>query len=91
MALLIGFAAMAAIAAPAVVLPMAGPSGAARVIFLRAPDPSALPAGISIDRWNGRRATLTGVDAAVARRLYGLGALIVYPLRRTGCLSLSQT
>jgi hypothetical protein len=84
-------AAVAAIALPAVVLPLAGPAQAARVVFLAPPDPSALPAGVAIDRWNGRQAILFGVDAQAARALYAQGAFIVYPVRAAGCLSLSQT
>jgi hypothetical protein len=84
-------AAIAAIALPALVLPLAGPAQAARVIFLEVPDLSTLPDGVTIDRWNGRQAILAGVDAGAARALYASGALIVYPVRRAGCLSLSQT
>ena len=78
-----------AIALPALILPLAGPAQAARVIFLSAPDPSTLPAGVAIDRWDGRQAVLSGVDADAARDLYAKGAVIVYPVRTTGCLSLS--
>lgn len=89
--LLTSTAAAAAIALPVLVLPFAGPAQAARVVFLETPDLSALPAGVTIDRWNGRQAILAGVDARAARALYAQGAVIVYPLRSTGCLSLSQT
>lgn len=81
-------AAGGAVALPALVLPVAGPPTAARVVFLIEPDPAALPTGISIDRWDGRQAVLSGVDAGGARALYALGAVVVYPLRATGCLSL---
>jgi hypothetical protein len=84
-------AAIAAIALPALVLPLAGPAQAARVIFLEVPDLSTLPDGVTIDRWNGRQAILAGVDARAARALYASGALIVFPMRGAGCLSLSQT
>lgn len=89
--LLISVAAVAAIALPALVLPLAGPAQAARVVFLGKPDLSILPDGVTIDRWNGRQAVLAGVDAEAARALYASGAVIVYPVRSTGCLSLSQT
>jgi hypothetical protein len=82
---------IAAIALPALVLPLAGPAQAARVVFLQEPDLSTLPDGVTIDRWNGRQAILAGVDAQAARALYASGALIVYPMRGAGCLSLSQT
>ena len=84
-------AATAAIALPALVLPLAGPAQAARVVFLDRPDLSALPEGVAIDRWNGRQAILAGVDARAARALYARGAVIVYPVRTTGCFSLART
>lgn len=88
---LIAVAAIAAISLPALVLPLAGPARAARVVFLTPPDPSALPEGVAIDRWNGRQAILFGVDARAARALYAKGAVIVYPVRAAGCIALSQT
>jgi hypothetical protein len=88
---LLTLAAAGAIALPALVLPVAGPAQAARVVFLDKPDLSTLPDGVKIDRWNGRQAVLAGVDAKAARRLYAKGAIIVYPVRSAGCLSLSQT
>lgn len=90
-AMMIGLAAGAAMLLPALVLPLAGPAQAARVVFLEAPDPAALPEGVAIDRWDGDRIVLAGVDARAARALYALGAVIVYPVRSTGCLTLSRT
>lgn len=87
--LLTACAALAALALPAVVLPFAGPAQAARVVFLDLPDVSILPDGVTIDRWNGHQAVLSGVDAEAARALYSRGAVLVYPVRMTGCLSLS--
>ena len=89
--LLTACAAIAAVTLPAVVLPAVGPAQAARVVFLDIPDLSSLPDGVTIDRWNGRQVVLAGVDAKVARALYARGALLVYPVRSAGCLSLSQT
>jgi hypothetical protein len=83
-------AAVTAIALPVLVLPLSGPARAARVVFLQKPDPSALPEGVTIDRWNGWQMVLAGVDAQAARMLYANGALIVYPVRSAGCLSLLQ-
>ena len=82
--------ALAAIALPALILPLAGPARAARVVFLEEPDLSVLPAGVTIDRWSGRQALLAGVDGRAARELYANGALIVYPVRDAGCLALPQ-
>jgi hypothetical protein len=86
---LTGAAALAAIALPAVVLPLAGPSHSALVVFPGAVDPSTLPDGIAIESWGGRTVRLVGVDARAARALYGLGAIFVYPVRAAGCLELS--
>jgi hypothetical protein len=82
--------AMLAMLLPVVILPMAGPAQAARVVFAEAPDPSRLPAGISIDSWDGHYAVLDGVDASNARKLYAWGALIVYPVRPSGCLAIAE-
>jgi hypothetical protein len=82
--------AVAATVLPALVLPLAGPAQAARVVFLERPDPSDLPKGVTIDRWDGREVVLSGVGAGAARELYANGALVVYPVRSAGCLALSQ-
>lgn len=89
LSLLIGSMALLAIALPMAVLPLAGPARAARVVFLNQPDLSLLPKGVSIDRLSGRQAILSGVDAEAARALYGLGAVMVYPIRSAGCFALS--
>lgn len=89
--LLTSLAGIAAVTLPVLVLPVAGPAQAARVIFLDSPDLSTLPDGVTIDRWNGPQAILAGVDARAARELYANGALIVYPVRSMGCFALSQT
>lgn len=88
--LILACAAIAAVALPAILLPLAGPAQAARVFFLERPDPAALPEGVDIDRWNGNQAVLVGVDARAARELYAGGALLVYPVRSTGCLTLTK-
>lgn len=72
---------------PAAILPVAGPAQSARVVFAWVADPMALPDGLAVERWDGRVAVLAGVDAAAARKLYSLGALIVYPVRAGGCVS----
>ncbi|MBX9457233.1 MAG: hypothetical protein KL863_15055 [Rhizobium sp.] len=84
-------AAAVAIWLPAAILPLDGPAGAARVVFLHEPAASDLPEGVSIYRWSGRTALLSGVDARSARALYAMGAVFVYPVRATGCLELSRT
>lgn len=87
---LIAAAAIAAIALPALVLPLAGPAEAARVVFLGTVDPASLPDGVSIDRWLGQQAILSGVDARTARALYRSGAILVYPVRSAGCFAVSE-
>lgn len=82
-------AGVAAVASPAIVLPVAGPAAAARVVFFDRPQLSVLPDGVTIDRWEGRQAILAGVDARAARKLYSQGALLVFPVRVAGCLALS--
>lgn len=77
---------LAAVSLPAVILPAAGPAQSARVVFARTPDPADLPEGLSIESWNGHFAVLQGVDATAARRLYAWGAVIVYPVRPSGCI-----
>jgi hypothetical protein len=64
----------------------AGPAQSARVVFAGSPDPADLPEGLSIESWNGHYAVLQSVDAAAARRLYAWGAVIVYPVRPSGCI-----
>ena len=77
---------LAAVLLPAVILPAAGPARSARVVFAKTPDPANLPEGLSIESWNGHVAVLQGVDAAAARQLYAWGAVIVYPVRPSGCI-----
>jgi hypothetical protein len=77
---------LAAVLLPAVILPAAGPAQSARVVFARTLDPADLPVGLSIESWDGHFAVLQGVDAKAARRLYAWGAVIVYPVRPSGCI-----
>jgi hypothetical protein len=77
---------LVAVLLPVVILPAAGPAQSARVVFAGTPDPADLPEGLSIESWNGHYAVLQGVDAAAARRLYARGAVIVYPVRPSGCI-----
>ena len=77
---------LTAVLLPAAILPAAGPARSARVVFAESPDPAGLPAGLSIESWDGHFAVLQGVDAAAARRLYAWGAVIVYPVRPSGCI-----
>lgn len=85
-------AAIASVAAliPTVILPLAGPPRAAAAFFASAPDTGRLPDGVSILSWQGGVAMLDGVDAAVARKLYSEGALLVVPVRRSGCMTLRE-
>jgi hypothetical protein len=71
---------------PMLILPLAGPARAARIVFVSEIDPARLPAGVTVEDWSGRMMVLNGVDAAVARKLYAMGAAIVYPVRPSGCV-----
>lgn len=75
-----------AVLLPVMILPAAGPAQSARVVFLKSPDPASLPEGLSIESWDGHFAVLQGVDAAAARQLYAWGAVMVYPVRASGCI-----
>ncbi|UVC11072.1 hypothetical protein IHQ71_11095 [Rhizobium sp. TH2] len=77
---------LAAVLLPAVILPAGGPAQSARVVFAKIPNPPGLPEGLSIESWDGHFAVLQGVDASAARRLYAWGAVIVYPVRPSGCI-----
>ena len=81
-----GAIALIAMLLPMLILPLAGPAQAARIVFATAIDPARLPEGITIENWDGRYMVLNGVDAAAARKLYALGAAFVYPVRPSGCI-----
>ena len=89
LAILIAIAGVAMLL-PVVILPAAGKAQTAQVYFAAAPDLRSLPKGVAILEWSAGGASLTGVDAAAARALYRLGALIVYPVRAGGCLGLRK-
>lgn len=51
-------------------------------------EPDALPEGVSILRWDRGFAVVTSERSDYVRALYGRGALLVLPLRKSGCLAL---
>jgi hypothetical protein len=79
--------AAAAIALPAIILPLAGEPQAVVVVFARTVDPERLPRTVTILSWSDRVAKLDGIDAITARRLYAEGAALVMPYRKSGCMS----
>ena len=90
-ALVSGTIAAAAMCVPAIILVVAGGSQTAAVVFARKPDPAALPGTVSILSWSGRIARLDGVDAESARALHAAGAVLVMPMRKSGCISYRKT
>lgn len=86
-----GLIAGAAMLIPAAIMLFSTTPQPAAVVFARMPDPAALPEGTSILSWSDRVARLEGVDAATARRLYAAGALLVTPIRQSGCIALRKT
>ncbi|QWW69480.1 hypothetical protein KQ933_07185 [Rhizobium sp. WYJ-E13] len=85
-------AAIAVIAAvfalAAVVFAATGEAPAAMVFPAGSIEPAALPEGVSILRWGRGFTVVTSERSDYVRALYGRGALLVLPLRKSGCLSL---
>jgi hypothetical protein len=79
--------AAAAIALPAIILPLMGKPQSVIVVFARTIDPESLPRSVTILSWSDRVARLNGIDAATARRLYAEGAALIMPYRKSGCMS----
>lgn len=82
--------AVVAMTIPAMILPVAGRAQSVLVLFARSPDPSQLPAQVTILGWQGHWARLDDVGAKSARMLYAQGALFVMPIRKSGCVSLRK-
>ncbi|MBB3389288.1 hypothetical protein FHT82_002028 [Rhizobium sp. BK275] len=72
----------------AVVFAATGAAPAAMVFPAGSIEPDALPEGISILRWGRGFAVVTSERSDYVRALYGRGALLVLPLRKSGCLTL---
>jgi hypothetical protein len=72
---------------PAGILAMAGQPQSAIVVFAGTIDPASLPTTVTILSWSGHVARLDGIDAVTARRLYGQGAALVMPFRKSGCMA----
>jgi hypothetical protein len=80
----------AAVLLPAMILPVAGAPQAVVVMFMKRPDVTALPSDVAIVDWQAGLARLDNVDARAARALYGLGALLILPMRASGCMALGR-
>ncbi len=72
----------------AVVFAATGKAPAAVVFPAASIEPGALPEGVSILRWGRGFAVVTSERRDYVRALYGRGALLVLPLRKSGCLAL---
>jgi hypothetical protein len=79
--------AAAAMLLPAGIFAMAGRPQSAIVVFAGTIDPARLPNSVTILSWSGHIARLDGVDSVTARRLYGQGAALVMPFRKSGCMA----
>ena len=80
----------AAMLLPALILPAGGPPQSVLVLFGSVPDVATLPNSLTLLAWDGHWARFDNVGAATARRLYGHGALMIVPIRKSGCMGLSQ-
>jgi hypothetical protein len=72
----------------AVVFAATGEAPAAMVFPAGSIEPGSLPEGASILRWGRSFAVVTSERSDYVRALYGKGALLVLPLRKSGCLAL---
>lgn len=72
----------------AVVFAATGEAPAAMVFPAGSIEPGSLPEDASILRWNRSFAVVTSERSDYVRALYGKGALLVLPLRKSGCLAL---
>jgi hypothetical protein len=75
----------------ALVFAATGEAPAAMVFSARGIKPGALPEGVSILQWGRGYVVVTGERSDYVRALYGRGAILVLPLRKSGCLALRPT
>jgi hypothetical protein len=68
----------------AVVFAATGDAPAAMVF--RPPAATALPDGVKIFSWGRAFIVVTSDEPDYVRKLYGTGALLVLPVRKSGCL-----
>jgi hypothetical protein len=76
-----------AIAIQAAVFAATGSAPAAIVLMPPESGPTGLPPDVTVLQWYGRYAVVTADRRDYVRRLYGKGALLVLPFRKSGCLS----
>jgi hypothetical protein len=67
-----------------------GVTQAATIIFPTMVLMNNLPDNVSVLRWDRVTASVTSADPDFVRRLYGAGALLVLPARKTGCMDLRK-
>ncbi|RUM25706.1 hypothetical protein EFQ99_11565 [Rhizobium vallis] len=71
----------------AIVFAATGEAPAAMVFAARGMQAEALPEGVAILRWGSGFAVVTSERADYVRALYGNGAFLVLPVRKSGCLA----
>ncbi|MDO9418553.1 hypothetical protein [Pararhizobium sp.] len=70
---------------------LSGRAPAALVVFAERMDANELPPGISIMRWDGMTAILAGNEPIDVLALYKAGAVLILPMRKSGCLDVGRT
>ena len=65
-----------------------GATRAATIIFPSTALMNNLPRDVSVLRWDRATASVVSADPEFVRRLYGAGAFLVLPSRKTGCIEL---
>lgn len=68
-----------------------GKAPAAMVFSPHTIDPGSLPEGVSILRWGKGFVVVTSERSDYVSALYRKGALLVLPVRKSGCLALRLT
>ena len=65
-----------------------GATQAATIIFPTSALMNNLPDDVSVLRWDRATASVTSADPDFVRRLYAMGAFLVLPARKSGCMDL---
>jgi hypothetical protein len=63
-----------------------GVTQAATILFPSSALMNHLPQDVSVLRWDSATASVTSADPDFVRKLYGAGAFMVLPARKSGCL-----
>lgn len=65
-----------------------GVTQAATIVFPSSALMNNLPESVSVLRWDRATASVTSEDPEFVRRLYAMGAFLVLPARKSGCMDL---